>query len=1033
MQNTGVFAQENAKSKNALKDTIAGIVSADGFPLPGATVKNMTTGLVAITDNDGRYQIGITDPKNILQFSFLGFKRIDRVAGVSKTIDIILEDESTGLEEVVVVGYGVTKKRDITGSIVSVNKEDIEKKMPSNIYEALQGGAAGVQISSGSGQPGEGASVVIRGLSTMNDAGVGPLWVVDGVPTTDIGSINPYDIETMEVLKDAASAAIYGSRSANGVIIVTTKKGSEKAPVVEVRYQHSLNQLTHKLPQMNAQQYRGLQKQLLEYTQGEGAGIVSSVVGNVLASQMADSLNYLLNADNDYQDLAFRTARKDQLDLSFGGGNEQLKYMLLTGFLNEQGIIHNTSLRRLSARINTDYKATSKLTLGTRANFSFAKKSGIDENGYLNSVLSRKPNLSLYYPDETLIGMLWGMNPLAAGLQTNFTDIIRASFSQFIEYMFTKDLKFTTSFNANFSLHRYNYMRPTLLSNEYLENFGSHNSALNYDWMNENYFNYTKTIRRNHNLTAMLGFSLQSWKTETDYYSGKNSATDAVYTQNAFAAHFDLTKTGTTENAHNMASLFGRFTYNYKFRYLFTANVRADGSSRFAKNKKIGYFPSLSAAWRFSDEPFMWWGEKVKLNDAKLRIGYGITGNESIGDYESMLTYSTSGIYDGLAGVTASRIAVNDLGWEQTAQKSIGIDLMFMNSRFQFTADLYDKTTENLLANYEIPKEWGFNTVRKNIGSIANRGLELSFAGDVVKTKDLTLNLSANISFNRNKVLELAQGTSYIYNDKWWISEDRPLGDFYGYTYINVFPYDQSNAFNAAWEQLTPVFENGIFQNKYLLNGQEYTGAVQQKKLPDGTPFRGGDINWQETEIDGVIDDKDRSVIGNAQADYTGGLSFNLRYKNWTLYLSAYYSIGGKIYNQAKYWQDMVSMESFATVPSFGWMNDFWVKQGDEVTHPRPYADRFQNNRAINSIYIEDASYIKIRNTRLSYRFNTKTITKIGLKGLSAYIYVNNPLTFTAYSGYDPEFSSYSALALGEDTNRFPRKSEFGMGINVNF
>lgn len=1047
-----LFVQTNAlkllfAQQNKATNTVTGTVSVDGFTLPGATVKNMTTRAGAITDDNGHYQIVITGPKDILQFSFLGYERVDRVAGISKIINVTLGKSSTELYEMMVVGYGVQKKRDITGAIVSVSKEDIEKKMPANVFEALQGNVAGVQITSGSGAPGEGASVVIRGISTMNDAGIGPLWVVDGVPTTDINNINPYDIESMEVLKDAASAAIYGSRSANGVIIITTKKGSEKAPVIEVRYQHSLSQLTHKLPQINSKQYRQMQKSLFEYSNGEGAGLVSSVVRNVLNSQMNDSLNYLLNADNDYQDLSFRIAQKDQLDISFGGGTDRLKYMLTGGFYNEQGIIDNTGLKRISARINTDFKATSKLNLGTRVNFSFARRDGIDEGGFLNSLLQRKPNLALTYPDETTIGMLWGLNPLAANLQTNFTDIFKTSFSQFVEYQFTKELKFTSSINTNFSLYRSNFMRPTLLSNEYLENYGRHTSTLNYDWMNENYFNYTKTINYDHNITAMLGLSLQGWKEEVDYFSGKNSATDAVYTQNAFAAHFDLTSTGTTETAHNMASAFSRFTYNYKSRYLLTANLRADGSSRFAKNKKVGYFPSLSAAWRFSDEGFMSWSKQVSLNDAKLRLSYGTTGNESISDYESLLSYSIGGIYDGVSGVTASRIAVDDLGWEQTAQTNAGIDLMFKNSRFKLTADYYDKTTTNLLANYEIPKEWGFNTVRKNIGSIINRGLELSFSGDIVKTKNVTFNVNTNISFNHNIVKELAQGIPYIYNNKWWISEGRPLGDFYGYTNSGVFQHDQSNAFNNDWERLTPVFKldgngryitdtNGKYElDYYLLGNTVYSGDVKQKKLPDGTPFRGGDIDWKENpeNTDGIIDDEDRTVIGNAQPDFTGGLSFNLRYKNWTLFASTYYSIGGKIYNQARYYRDMASMENFATLPSYEWLDNFWVKQGDDVTYPRPYGDRFQNNREVNSLYLEDASYIKIQNIRLNYFFNTKDIKHLNITGLRVSVYINNPMSFTNYSGYDPEFSSFSALAIGMDTNRFPRKSELGMGINVNF
>jgi len=1045
---TGLMsAQDKTKSNIPVTGTVSGTVTADGFTMPGTSVKNMTTGKVVITDENGGYKIEITGPKDILQFSYLGYQRIDKVVGISKTIDVSLDDSASDLNEVVVVGYGVTKKRDVTGAIVSVNKEDIEKKMPTNIFEALQGGAAGVQISSGSGQPGEGASVVIRGISTMNDQGIGPLWVVDGVPTTDVDNINPYDIESMEVLKDAASAAIYGSRSANGVIIVTTKKGSEKAPVIEVRYQHSLSQLTHKLPQLNTREYRRMQKGLLEYANGEGYGLVSTAVRNVLNSQMNDSLNYLLSNDNDYQDIAFRTAKKHQLDLSFGGGTEKLKYMLMAGFLNEEGIINNTSFKRLSARLNADYIATSNLTLGSRANFSYARKSGVDEGGFLNSLLSRKPNLSLYYPDGTLIGTLWGINPIAANLQTNFTDIYRGSFYQFLEFKFNKDLKFTTNVNANMSLHRYNFMKPTLLSDSYLNNYGAHNSTLNYDWMNENYFNYTKSIKDTHNFSGMVGFSLQGWKMETDYFNGRNSATDAIYTQNAFAANFDLTKTGTRESAHNMASGFARFTYNYKSKYLFTANMRADGSSRFAKDKKVGYFPSASAAWRISDESFMNWAKKAKLYDAKIRLSYGVTGNEAIGDYESVLSYDVGGIYDGVAGVTASRIAVDNLGWEQTGQANIGLDLSFNKGRYQITVDYFDKTTKNLLANYEIPREWGFNTVRKNIGSITNKGLEISVSGDVLKTKDINLNIAANISFNKNRVKELAQGASYIYNDRWWISEGRPLGDFYGYTYIDVFQYDQSNAFTNSWEQLTPVFKtdgggNMIVDDKgkyvldhYTLGSAVYNGQINQKKLPDGSPFRGGDINWEENpdERDGVINDKDRTVVGNAQPDFTGGISLNFRYKNWTLFASAYYSIGGEVYNQAKYNQDQASMWAFSTIPSVDWSDNFWVRQGDKVTYPRPYKDAFQNDRAVSSFYIEDGSYLKIRNIRVSYRFNTKLVNKLKMKGLNVYVYANNPLTFTSYSGYDPEFSSYSALAIGEDTNRFPRKREFGMGLTANF
>lgn len=1031
------FAQKK-KSDTRVTRTLVGTVNAgEPFPgsLPGATVFNTKTNQGVVTDSDGKYSIGITGPEDILVFSFLGYKDLNHIAGVDNRLDVVLENAQNVLDETVVIGYGTTKKRDITGSIVSVTKDDIENKMPTNIFDALQGTAAGVQVTSGSGQPGEGSSVIIRGTSTMNDAGVGPLWVVDGVPTTDMEQLNPYDIESIEVLKDAASAAIYGARSANGVILVTTKRGNESNPVLEVRYQHSFAGLTHKLPQINANQYRDMQKSYLEYANGEGTGLVSQAVINILNSQLGDPYNVLLNNDNDYQKIAYRIANKDQVDVSFGGASRQLKYMLMGGFYNEEGIIKNTDFRRASLRLNADYTANKVLSLGTKVNASYAKKDGIDEAGYLNSILSRKPTLSLYYPDGSLIGTLWGISPLSANLQTNFNEYFRISIFQYLDLKFTDYLKWTTNINANYGNVRYTYMRPTALSDQYLHNNGQHRSTMTFDVMNENYLNFTKTFKDKHNVSAMVGFSIQNWRSAVEYFKGKDSATDAVWTMNAFAANFDLTATGSIETAHTMASGFARATYNYASKYILSANVRADGSSRFAADKKVGLFPSVSAAWRISDEKFMRrFNRAIGLSDAKFRVSYGVTGNEAIGDFDSQLSYAIGGIYDGVAGVTASRIAVNDLGWERTRQFNAGMDLSFKQGRYQMTIDYFDKYTDNLLANYEIPKEWGFNTVRKNIGSIDNKGFEVAFKGTFLNKKKYYLHLDANVTYCRNKVVELANHTNYIHSDNWYISENRPLGDFYGYKYLGVFAYDESNAFTEDWKQLTPVFaENGAFDH-YKLGDDRYDGLVKQKTLPNGTPFRGGDINWEENpeHQDGIINDHDRMILGNAQPFITGGITLTFRFYQFTLSAASYFSVGGKIYNYARYNQDQASMAAWSTTPTIGWVNNFWVKQGDQVTYPRPFADSFQNDRHVNSLYIEDGSFIKIRNIRLSYRLKPAVAQRLKLKGLNIYTYITNPFTFTVYSGYDPEFSNYSALSLGMDTNRFPRNRGIGLGFTIN-
>ena len=313
--------------------------------------------------------------------------------------------------------------------------------------------------------------------------------------------------------------------------------------------------------------------------------------------------------------------------------------------------------------------------------------------------------------------------------------------------------------------------------------------------------------------------------------------------------------------------------------------------------------------------------------------------------------------------------------------------------------------------------------------------MEVAFKGTLVNKKDYYLHIDANLTYSRNTVRELANHVNYIHGDNWYISEGRPLGDFYGYKYLGVFPYDQSNAFTSEWEQLTPIFgKDGTFDH-YELGGERYEGDVLQKRLPSGKPFRGGDVNWEENPDtrDGIINDRDRMILGNAQPFLTGGLNLNFRYRQWTLSVASYFSFGGKIYNFARYNQDKSSMQAWSSTPTVNVVNNFWIKQGDEVDYPRPYSDEFQNTRSVNSFYIEDGSFWKIKNMRLTYRLKSSVVQKMKMKGMSIYCYVNNPLTFTSYSGYDPEFSTYSALSIGMDTNRFPRSREYGLGITLNF
>ena len=815
----------------------------------------------------------------------------------------------------------------------------------------------------------------------------------------DIDGINPTDIASMEILKDAASAAIYGSRSANGVIIITTKQGEAGKPRIDVKYNHSWGTLSHKLAQANRADRRYYDNARRQY-------FLDNNIGNADESiqMIQDSLNVFFNVDNDYQDMILQTAQKDQVDISVGGGSDKIKYFINTGYFNERGIVPNTAFQRLTTRINSDYKPVKWMNMGSRIALTYSKKEGINENALLNAMLSRRPYFSTYYPDGSLVGVFNGQkNPIAqVEYTTDFTDAYKGNFYQFFEFDIYKGLKFRTNINANFSLSKRKKLYPSIITDEWQKsNEGGSYNYLGWKWMNEDYFSYSHKWG-DHNFSAMAGFSAQRWSNQNEILVGTNSSTDYIYTMNAFASNLTQTSTGTWQTSHSLASLFARITYDYKGRYLLTANVRRDGSSRFAENNKWGNFPSASVGWRISDEKFMQFA-KPALDDAKIRVSYGVTGNESIGNYDYVYTYSPSTIYDGVGGVSATRIGKDNLKWEETKQFDIGLDLSFWNSRLTATFDYYDKYTSGLLADYELPKESGFSTMKTNVGEVSNRGFEVAIAGDIIRTKNFRWNASFNISRNINQIERLSEGKAYLEGDLWWMQEGGRIGDFYGYKYINVFQYDESNAFaEGSWQQLTPVFENGVFQNKYLLNGTEYTGKVLQKTLPNGKPFRGGDINWEEPEgsRDGIIDDNDRMIIGNALPDVTGGLSTQFTYKDWSLFISFYYSLGGEIYNFGEHNRNMFKYTG--TTPSPDVIYNTWLKQGDIALYPRPYNDEYDNARYANSFYVEDGSFIRLQNVRLSYNLPKNWCRKCGVKGINLYAFVNNALTWSKSSGFYP-------------------------------
>lgn len=1011
-----------AAAQQTARTQVGGVVAGmDNRPIAGATVTVKGSTVGAITDAQGRYTIQTEESTPTIVFSFLGHETQEITVRGSRTLDVLLQESATRMEEVVVVGYGALRKRDITGAIESISSESIEERMPVNIFDAMQGQVAGVEVISGSGAPGEGAEVKIRGVSTF-EGGAKPLYVVDGVAMDDIDTLNPGDIASIEILKDAASAAIYGSRSANGVILVTTKQGEKSNPRLEVRYLNSYSRLTRQMPKANADERRYYDR------------VRRTLSGGTLGYNPTDTLAFFNNQDRNMQDLLFRTAIRHQIDVSAGGASDKFKYYLGAGYLNDRGIIVNSDYSRLTSRINTEYTPNKTVTLGSKVQLSYSATNGISEDGVLNQLLQRVPYWAIFNPDGSYVPNLSSRrNPYAVAMDdVNKKQGYKASVFEYMKLNLGKKVEVNLTLQGNYANDREQFFRTTPQLSATERSTGRDYSTVNYNWANENYITYKDTFGGAHELNVMAGNSIHYWHGEDIRLYGYDYTSDNIWTLNT-ASLFDASRTYTRMFEHSMLSFFGRMSYNYRGRYLFNANVRYDGSSRFGASNRWGFFPSASAGWRFSDEKFMRWIKRV-VNDGKLRLSYGVTGNQEIGDYDALQIYSPNYIYDGVAGIAASQIAFDGLSWERTTQYDVGLDLSMIDSRLRITADYYHKDTDRLLSRVEMPKETGYPSVRKNVGAMTNRGVEFSLDFDILRSGDLKWSVGFNIAHNDSRIRRVAEDIPFYkgMDDAIYVQPGARLGEFYGYKYLGVFAYDESNAFTEDWRRLIPVFSDGVFQNSYYLDGQPYTGAVRQKMSADGEPLVGGDLDIYDADGNGIIRAEDKVLIGCAQPDVFGGLSTNLSWKGIGLYISLYYSFGGEIYNYAEATRNRFSWDG--ATPSPRAIANMWTGQGVDALYPRPI-NKEHNRLPPSSFYIEDGSYVKLRNVKLSYNLPKKWIEKIRMRSAQVYIYGNNLLTWTKYGGYDPEFSlgTSDPLTMGIDQNRYPRKREFGFGVNFGF
>jgi TonB-linked SusC/RagA family outer membrane protein len=991
------------------------VKNAEGKALPGVSVVVKGTTIGTTTDPDGKFTIDVPGQRSVLVFSLIGHADREEVVGSRRALDLTLTESAANLDEVVVVGYGTQKKRDVTGAISSIQSKQIAERVPQNVFEAIQGQVPGVLVTQESGRPGAGNLLIIRGMGTL-EGGTTPLYIVDGAQGVNIDGINPADIESIEILRDAASAAIYGSAGGNGVVIITTKKGKEGRAKVDLRYFTSFGQLSRKVPQANAADRR-----LLDLKRSSSG----------TTSIPSDSLNPGYNADNDYQDMLTQTALRNQIDLGVSGASRTMNYYGSIGLIKDKGLIINSWANIARARFNMDFKPNDRFAFGTRIQALYQTENRIDEGRTLQQAIQRPPNFRVYFQDGSLAGLIGGRrNPVAeALLNKNNYDIYDISLYNYISYNILKELKFTVDANVSVNnTHNLVFLAKLNSSANPLNNELDDNSDYTTYWMAQAYFNYNKTFGSDHTITGVLGLSSEQGFNHHAEQSGTNLVTETVLTMNSAQVKNPAT---TNEERFFKHSYFARLGYSYKGKYLFNSNFRADGSSRFGKDSKWGYFPSASVGWRFSEESFMSWSRKY-LDDGKFRISYGAIGNDRIGAYDAILRYQFgNNYYNGLSGVaTASLFGNNKLAWESVKQFDVGADLTLLKGRLFFTADYYNKTTERLLYSAPLPSNTGFGTVKVNVGSIQNKGFEFVLSGYPVRSKNISWNASLNMSFNKNTVKELYQGTDLLPGAVWKVSEGGRLGDFYGYRALGVYSYDESNAWTPDYQrQLTPVFVNNVFTG-YTLDGKPYTGVVKQLST-NGLVSKGGDMIWQNNNLDSVIDDNDRLILGNAFPDWIAGLTNTINYKGFTLSFTYYVSWGSEIYNNARVQLNLNATTNVTPEPVY--IHGAWWHPGDVTIWPIAKNNAVSNGRAGSSLYIEDGSFIRLRNVRLSYEVPKKIISKVKLQAVSVFLFGNNLVTWTNYKWYDPEISLGGALTPGQDSGRFPRKREFGGGININF
>ena len=991
-----LHAQQQAK-------TVTGTVTdVSGEPIIGANIRIKGTTTGTITDIDGNFSIK-AEPQSVIEVSYIGYLTQETVINNQKSIRFLLKEDTKTLDEVVVIGYGVQKKADLTGSVANINTEKLNTQSNANIGQALQGKIAGVDIVSQGGAPGSGTRIMVRGIGTLNNAS--PLYIVDGMYMNSIDHINPNDIASIDVLKDASSAAIYGSRAANGVIIVTTKEGSntEGKPIIDLSVNLGISTASKFLDMLDA----------------KGWAEVTTIARQAIGKPALDMATDLANKpDNDWQDIMFRPALMQNYNLSVKGGGKYSTYYTGLGYFNQDGIVKGTNYQRYNIQSKNDYKR-GIFSAGTNLIISFSHDKPLHQElrgGMIGTILQSVPTLEKY--DDTREGGYGGTygdvvnipHPLAIiddNIMDRYNENVKIFANLYAQIELFKGLKYKLNLTPDFSFERYkNYLNKYdfgLATNSITQLTERQRRRRNI--LVENLLTFDRTFGE-HKISALAGYTYQDsrFRHIQAYGEGLPQGLEEI----------DAATTNRSNEGNSwrsvLTSILGRVFYSYQNKYLFTATIRRDGSSKFGKNNRYGYFPSFSLGWNVAEEKFM---ENVHwLDQLKLRGGYGVLGNQEIDNYQYSSTITTGINYpDGngglLQGAFPKNFANPDIKWEETAMTNVGIDFMAFNNRLSLTADYYVKNTKDILLTVPIPiSSGGANDPIRNAGKIRNNGFEFNLGWMDQPNPDISYGINLIGSFNKNKVIAMGSESGSIKggstNQNITTSETKagyPIG---GYWLISTAGY-----FNSQEEV-----------DAYAKDGKKIQPAAEP-----------GDIKFVDANNDGVINDDDRVFQGSPFPDFTFALNCNMRYKNFDLSIGLQGVLGNKIYNATRQTLEDVTKGSNFLASCL----DYWTPENKNASHPRlTWDDPNRNTRAESDRYLENGSYLRLRSVQLGYTF-PQTWFKGAIQHARVYINAENLFTITSYSGYSPDVNADNANYRGFDNFIYPTNRTFMLGLNVTF